>query len=109
MSEAPETKDEATATSIPGLPDDWPDQAADAVVNTVDKVRNVTTGPVVNISRMLAYLIFGVFPLVIALVLGVIAAVRGLEVATDRAWAAQGIIGLVFVSLGAFAWSRRPS
>ena len=109
MSEAPEPNDKATTSSIPGLPDDWPDQAADAVLNTVDKVRNVTTGPVVNVSRLLAYLIFGVFPLVIALVLGTIAAVRGLEVATGRAWAAQGIIGLVFVSLGAVAWSRRPS
>ena len=109
MADAPQPEEETTAASIPGLPDDWPDQAADAVVNTVDKVRNVTTGPVVNLSRLLAYLIFGVFPLIIALVLGVIAAVRGLEVATGRAWAAQGIIGLVFVSLGVFAWSRRPS
>ena len=109
MSEAPEPNDEDTTTSIPGLPDDWPDQAADAVVNTVDKVRNVTTGPVVNVSRLLAYLVFGIFPLVITLVLGTIAAVRGLEVATGRAWAAQGIIGLVLVSLGTLAWSRRPS
>ena len=75
----------------------------------MDKVRDVTTGPVVNLSRLLAYVVFGVFPLLIVLVLGIIAAVRGLEVATGRAWAAHGILGLVFVSLGTFAWSRRPS
>ncbi len=109
MSDASEPKEEATTASMLGLSEDWPEQAADAVVNTVDKVRDVTTGPVVNLSRLLAYVIFGVFPLLIVLVLGIIAAVRGLEVATGRAWAAHGILGLLFVSLGALAWSRRPS
>ena len=109
MADATEPKEEPTATSLLGLSDDWPDQAADAVVNAVDKARSVTTGPVVGASRILAYIIFGVFPLIVVLVLGVIAAVRGLEVATGRAWAAHGILGLFFVSLGALAWSRRPS
>lgn len=109
MADAAEPKEEATPASMLGLSEDWPDQAADAVVNAVDKVRNVTTGPVVNVSRLVAYLIFGIFPLIIVLVLGTIAAVRGLEVATGRAWAAHGILGLFFVSLGAYAWSRRPS
>lgn len=109
MADATDPKEEATTAAVLGLSDDWPEQAADAVVNTVDKVRDVTTGPVVNLSRLLAYIVFGVFPLLIVLVLGIIAAVRGLEVATGRAWAAHGILGLLFVSLGAFAWSRRPS
>ena len=109
MSDASEPKEETTTASMLGLSEDWPEQAADAVVNTVDKVRDVTTGPVVNLSRLLAYVIFGVFPLLIVLVLGIIAAVRGLEVATGRVWAAYGILGLLFVSLGALAWSRRPS
>jgi len=109
MADAAEPKEEPTAASILGLSEDWPEQAADAVANAVDKVRGVTTGPVVSFTRLLAYLIFGVFPLVIVLVLGLIAAVRGLEVALGRAWAAHGILGLIFVSLGAYAWSRRPS
>lgn len=108
MAEASEPEEDATTASMLGVSEDWPEQAADAVVNAVDKVRDVTTGPVVNVSRLLAYLVFGVFPLIIVLVLGIIAAVRGLEVATGRAWAAHGILGLVFVSLGALAWSRRP-
>ena len=109
MAEASEPKEDATTASMLGLSEDWPEQAADAVVNAVDKVRDVTTGPVINVSRLFAYLVFGVFPLIIVLVLGIIAAVRGLEVATGRAWAAHGILGLLFVSLGAFAWSRRAS
>ncbi|MDE0579725.1 MAG: hypothetical protein OXI29_07610 [bacterium] len=109
MAKASEPKEDPTTASMLGLSEDWPEQAADAVVNAVDKVRDVTTGPVINVSRLFAYLIFGVFPLIIVLVLGVIAAVRGLEVATGRAWAAHGILGLLFVSLGAFAWSRRAS
>ena len=109
MADAADSKEESTATSSFGVPEDWPEQAADAVVNAVDKVRGVTTGPVVNLTRALAYLVFGVFPLVIVVVLGIVAAVRGLEVATGRAWAAHGILGLVFVSLGAYAWARRPS
>lgn len=109
MVDAAEPKEEATTASMLGLSEDWPEQAADAVVQTVDKVRDVTTGPVVSASRVLAYLVFGVFPLILVLVLGIIAAVRGLEVATGRAWAAHGILGLFFVSLGAYVWSRRPS
>ncbi|MCY3860826.1 MAG: hypothetical protein OXG34_14115 [bacterium] len=109
MAKASEPKEDPTTASMLGLSEDWPEQAADAVVNAVDKVRDVTTGPVINVSRLFAYLIFGVFPLIIVLVLGIIAAVRGLEVATGRAWAAHGILGLLFVSLGAFAWSRRAS
>ena len=109
MADATDPKEDATTASMLGISEDWPEQAADAVVNTVDKVRDVTTGPVVNLSRLLAYIVFGVFPLLIVLILGIIAAVRGLEVATGRAWAAHGILGLLFVSLGAFAWSRRPS
>lgn len=109
MADAADPKDEATTASMLGLSDNWTEQATDAVVNAVDKVRDVTTGPVVNFSRLLAYLIFAVFPLLIVLVLSIIAAVRGLEVATGRAWAAHGILGLVFVSLGALAWRKRPS
>ncbi|MCY4133512.1 MAG: hypothetical protein OXG30_01165 [bacterium] len=109
MAKASEPKEDPTTASMLGLSEDWPEQAADAVVNAVDKVRDVTTGPVINVSRLFAYLIFGVFPLIIVLVLGIIAAVRGLEVATGRAWAAHGILGLLFVSLGALAWSRRAS
>ena len=109
MAKASEPKEDPTTTSMLGLSEDWPEQATDAVVNAVDKVRDVTTGPVINVSRLFAYLIFGVFPLVIVLVLGIIAAVRGLEVATGKAWAAHGILGLLFVSLGALAWSRRAS
>ncbi len=109
MADAAEPKDEATTASVLGLSDNWPEQATDAVVNAVDKVRDVTTGPVVNFSRLLAYLVFAVFPLLIVLVLGIIAAVRGLEIATGRAWAAHGILGLVFVSLGTLAWRKRPA
>lgn len=108
MADPAEPKDAPTATSLLGLSEDWPEQAADAVVSKVDKVRDVTTGPVLKASRMPAYIILGVFPLLIVLVLGIIAAVRGLEVLTGRAWAAHGILGLVFLSLGAFAWSKRP-
>ena len=109
MADVPESREEATTASMLGLSGDWPEQATDTVINAVDKVRDVTTGPVVSLSRLLAYLVFGVFPLIIVLVLGTIAAVRGLEVATGRAWAAHGILGLLFVSLGAYTWSRRPS
>ncbi len=108
MAEIAEPKDEPTTSSTLGLSDDWPEQAADAVVRSVDRVRDVTTGPVLRVPRTLAWLILGVFPLIIVLVLGVIAAVRGLEAATGRAWAAHGILGLVFLSLGLYAWSKRP-
>ncbi|MXW42944.1 MAG: hypothetical protein F4138_07665 [Acidimicrobiia bacterium] len=86
----------------------WAEEATDAVVNTVDKVRSVTTGPIVSASRILAYIIFAVFSLLIVFTLSIIAAVRGLEIATGKTWAAHGILGMAFVSLGMFAWSKRP-
>ncbi|WP_420639441.1 hypothetical protein [Candidatus Poriferisocius sp.] len=109
MADAAEPPQEASTASTLGLPEDWPEQATDVVVRGVDRVRRVTTGPVVKLCRLLAYLIFGIFPVIIVLVLAVIAAGRGLEVATGRAWAAHGILGLLFVSMGIYAWSRRPS
>ncbi len=99
---------EATTASPPGLSENWSEQAADIVIRSVDKVHDATTGPILNASRVFAYLVFGAFPLLIVLVLGIVAAVRGLEIATGQAWAAHGILGLLFVSLGTFAWSRCP-
>ncbi len=108
MAGSVESNNEATTTSLLGLSENWPEQATDIVVRSVDKVHDATTGPILGATRILTYLVLGVFPLLIVLVLGIIAAVRGLEIATGRAWAAHGILGLLFISLGAIAWSRRP-
>ena len=91
-----------------GFTKDWPDQATDLVVDTVDKIRSVSTGPIVSITRILSYIVFSIFPLLLLLILGIIAAVRGLEIVTGQAWAAHGILGLCFTALGLLCWSRRP-
>lgn len=95
---------------------DWPANAADKVVETVDLIRDKTTGNVVLVVRALVYgLLAAVFGIIL-LVLLVIVAVRlsdaylpigaGVGSAT---WAAHGFVGLLVTVMGLGAWWARTS
>jgi len=61
-------------TSIPSVSatGDWPAQATDLVVNTVDAVRDRTTGTILTIARVT---VFGLLAVVLGLVVAVLAIV----------------------------------
>lgn len=87
---------------------DWPAQAADAIVDTVGKVRDATTGPILTIARGLVYGTAIVILGLTALFLLVIGAVRLLDVyLPGEVWSAYLLLGVVFLASGLFLWSKR--
>lgn len=88
---------------------DWAAQAANSIEKLVDLARQKVTNPALKLGRAV------VFGLIIALVtvvcapLVAIALVRVLAVATGRAWAADFIIGGLFICVGTFLWSKRSA
>lgn len=94
---------------IPGLPDDWPQQATQRVVGLVDNVRSKTAGPAIRISRAIVYGLVAVMLLIIALPLLLIGLTRLLDYAIPGdIWRVYAIIGVVFTAVGLFLWSKRP-
>jgi hypothetical protein len=93
--------------------DDWTVQAADTIDRVVTTIRSKTSDPLVGVAR---WVVFGLLALVVgtmALVLFAIAAVRVLAVylpvGDNRVWAAQLIIGGIFVLAGLLLFrSARP-
>jgi hypothetical protein len=97
------------APSVPAVTDqqDWPAQAADAIVEQVGKVRDRTTGPAIKAS---GYIVFGAFATLlgtVALVLFLIGAFRALDAylpdavfGEEHTWAAHTILGTVLVLAG---------
>ena len=104
--------DEPTSTKQPaGFPagdPDWPAKAADQVVNLVDQIRDKTTGPAIRAARAM---VFGMLVTILgltALVLLVIGLVRFVDVyVPGGVWVAHLIVGLLFVLVGWFLWTKR--
>jgi hypothetical protein len=93
--------------------DDWTVQAADTIDRVVTTIRSKTSDPLVGIAR---WIVFGLLAAVVgtmALVLLAIGAVRALVVylpfGDNRVWAAELIIGGIFVIGGLLLFrSARP-
>lgn len=104
-----------TRLPVPPPPDaDWPAQAADAIERVVGTVRHKTTGPALTVARAVVYGTFAAIVGSACLVVLIIAALRGLDVALpdsvfgeEHMWAAHLILGLLFVVVGAVLWRRR--
>lgn len=97
----------SASTPSPSDETDWADQVTNLVVDVVDKVRDRTTGPILEYSRALVHLIVSLIvtlPVILLLMVGV---VRLLAWAVGEVWIAYGIIGVVFVAVGALLWSKR--
>jgi hypothetical protein len=97
-----------TAVPADGEPD-WTDQVADLVVDTVDKVRDRTTGPVISGARYVVFGIVAVIVLIPLIVIGIILIGRLLELIPGDIWIAYAALGAVLVMVGMMFWrQRRP-
>ncbi len=99
----------ATATSAdPGSSQDWTDQVTGLIVDSVDKVRNRTTGPILEISKGAVH---AVVALVLLLPVGVLALVLTVRVLTyfvfREVWVTYAVLGTLFALIGVVMWSRR--
>ena len=108
MADASPTETPASG-GIPGLPDDWPQQATSRVVDLVDNVRSKTAGPAIRISRAIVYGLVAMILMIIAMPLLLIGLTRLLDYAIPGdIWRVYAIIGGAFTALGLLLWSRRP-
>jgi len=104
-------------TSLAAMPDpitpppaspDWPAQAADTVVEFVDKVRDKTTEPVITATRGVVFGLVAAILGLIALVLLVLFLFRITDVyLPGEVWSAYLLWGVVFVVAGAILFARR--
>lgn len=88
---------------------DWPARATAAVESVVALVRDYSIRPLTLVARALVY---GLVIVALATVLAVLIAaalVKVLDayVVGGRVWAADLLLGAVFVSAGGILWSRR--
>ncbi len=98
---------------------DWAVEAADRVVDVVDLVREKTTGPALKAGRWVVYgvaMLFIIVPTVIGLVIGLI---RLLDkfwgfvfdklgiASTAPIWVSYLTLGVLFVAIGLFVWTKR--
>jgi hypothetical protein len=92
---------------------DWTTQAADLIEHTVATVRDKTVVPTRAVARAIVFGLLAAFFAVGALVVFALASFRGLVIGAtelfgdDRVWVAHLTIGVVFVVLGMFVWTRR--
>lgn len=85
----------------PAKDEDWPTQAASAIVELVETVRDRTTGKVLFAARVAVWGVLLLPVLTMLLVLGAIATIRGLDNAvTESVWAVYVGIGTVFFLVG---------
>lgn len=104
--DSPRTFPSSAAASLTG--GDWPAQAADAIVNAVETVRDRTTTPIMKIARGLVFGIFAGTIIVTVVVLAIIGFVRLLdEVLPSGVWLPYLILGVVFTAVGALLFRRR--
>lgn len=86
---------------------DWADQVTTLIVDSVDKVRDRTTGPILEYSRASVHLVVALMVALPMLLLGILGLTRLLTWATGHAWISYTIIGVVFVVTGSILWSKR--
>lgn len=92
----------------PALTGDWPAQAADAVVDLVDTVRDKTVEPLLKVARAVVYGVLIAVVGTMALVLSVIFAIRIIDVyLPGDVWSAYLLLGSIFTVAGFVLWSRR--
>lgn len=98
-----------TLPTIPSLSGgDWPAQAADVIVTTVDRVRDRTTTPIMKLARAAVFGVFiGTFVVVLCALL-LIGLVRLLDlVIPGGVWLPYLILGVVVTGLGWLLFRKR--
>ena len=100
--------DDTTRPGGPNAEPDWPAKAADQIVNLVDQIRDKTTGPAIRAARAMVFGMLATILGLTALILFVVGLVRFVDVyVPGGVWVAHTIVGLLFVLLGLWLWTKR--
>lgn len=92
----------------PGSTQDWTDQVTGLIVDSVDKVRSRTTGPILEVTRGSVHAVVALTLLLPVAIVFLILIVRVLTYYVFReVWITYAVLGTVFVLAGVLLWSRR--
>jgi len=97
------TSQPVASTSSEG---DWTDQVTALIVDTIDKVRSKTTGPILEVSKGMVYAVVALMLAVPIVVVFLVGMVRVFTLFIP-AWATYLLFGSTFVIIGAVLWSKR--
>ncbi len=104
-------KPEQRASSLPGLSalNDLPSRGADAVDAVVDFIRVKAVRPLTLAARGIVFGVIVLTGAVVTLTLLSITLIRVLTVYIpgNRVWVSDLIVGVIFVTAGMLAWTRR--
>lgn len=95
-----------TPVAAPSDDGDWTDQVTALIVDTIDKVRSKTTGPILEVSKGMVYAVVALMLAVPIVVLFLVGMVRVFTLFIP-AWATYLLFGSVLVIIGAVLWSKR--
>jgi uncharacterized membrane protein YqjE len=103
----------ANPATVTTADDDWTVQAADTIDRVVTTIRSKTAEPLVGVARTVVFGLLAIVVATMAFVLLAIGSVRALIVYLpfddSRVWAADLIVGGIFVLAGLFAFRKaRP-
>ncbi|WP_229022925.1 hypothetical protein [Actinomarinicola tropica] len=108
MAPPPQPAPDAAAPEGGPTRSEWPAQAADLVVDVVDRVSGATTGTILTIARGIVYGLAAAIIGTVLLVLVLITLVRVLDVAIPGdVWIVYAGLGAVFTLVGLVLWSKR--
>lgn len=100
----------ARPPATPGSGEDWTDQVTDLIVDSVDKVRNRTTGPILEVSKGSVHAVVAILLVLPVAVLFLVLAIRVLTYFVFReVWITYAVLGMLFTLTGVVLWSRRNS
>jgi hypothetical protein len=110
METQPDGPIQRPTTNAPGS-GDWPTRAADLVDTVVALLRDKTVRPLALVARVI---VFGVLVFAAALVTVVLLSIALIRLLTvyvfdGRVWAADLLVGAVFVLIGLLAWTQRTT
>ena len=98
------------APAAPGSSQDWTDQVTDLIVDSVDKVRSRTTGPIREVARGSVHALVAILMLAPVAILFITLLIRVLTYFVFRqVWITYAVLGMLFTVIGVVLWSRREA
>lgn len=104
MSDLPGATPIASAT--PHEPD-WTDQVTDLIVDTVDRIHDAATGPLVSAAKGAVYGTVAGLVGSVVLVLATILTIRSLDLLPGNIWLPYSVLGIVLTCIGLVLWGKR--
>lgn len=92
------------------IPDEWPTQAADTIVDTIGKVRDKTTRPAIVAARGLVYGLLGLIVGTVALILALVLVVRlYANYVPGNVWPLYAVLAIALIPAGLILLKRANS